>query len=359
MSPCYNVNVTGNVYIRRFPMSIQTIRDIAEIAGVSVATVSRVMNNKPDVNPETRKKVESVILQHRFVGNRNARELKQNDRSAIAILIHGRSNPFLYALSERILSMTDALPCGTVTEYVDEKDNELDIALDLLHRKDLKGIIFVGSHIDSFSEPYHGFDLPIVFATVSARDAGLPYASSVCIDDRKMARDAVRVLLENGHRDIAVFGASPVGSGLFSSRFRGVTDAFAEYGLQFSMDCFRECRFSVHDGYETALAYFRENPDTTALFAMSDSIAIGAMRALHDLGLSVPEDVSVFGFDGVEMCNYTVPRLSTVIQPVGRIAEETVAMMASMINDNSAPRHIVTEAQLSVNESVQKRSGHL
>lgn len=333
-------------------MSVHTIRDIAELAGVSVATVSRVMNNKPDVNPETRKRVEAVIRDCHFVGNSNARGLKQNDRSVIAILIHGKSNPFLYSLSEKILSMAGSLPCNTVTEYVDEKENELKVALDLYHQKDLKGIIFIGSHIDSFSDPIPELDIPVVFATVPAGQARLPYASSVCIDDRKLSCQAVLELIRRGHRRIAVFGASPAGSGLFSSRYKGVQDAFEASNLLFDEDHFMECRFSIREGYETALAYFKEHPETTALFAMSDSIAIGAMRALCDLGLSIPGDVSVMGFDGVDMCDYTVPRLSTVIQPIERIAAESVTLMTEMINEHSEPKHIIVEAVLSISESV-------
>lgn len=336
-------------------MSVQTIRDIAEIAGVSVATVSRVMNNKPDVNPETRKKVGAVIRDHHFVGNSSARELKQNDRSVIAILIHGKSNPFLYNLSEKILSMTDALPCNTITEYVDEKDNEMDAAYRLIHQKDLKGLIFVGSHLDSCSDSVPEMNIPIVFATVQPHDSFFPYASSVCIDDRAMASEAVKVLLDSGHRNIAVFGAGSCGSGPFSARYKGVIDAFEKAGSSFNVDLFRECRFSVKDGYQTALSFFRLHRETTALFAMSDSIAIGAMRALTDLGLNVPQDVSVMGFDGVDMCNYTVPRLSTVIQPVDRIAYETVTLMTEMINNQITPRHMIMESKISISESILKK----
>ena len=336
-------------------MSVQTIRDIAEIAGVSVATVSRVMNGKPDVNPGTRKKVEDIIRQYHFVGNSNARELKQNDRSVIAIIIHGKSNPFLYNLSEAILSMADSLPGNTITEYVDEKDNELEAAQRLAHQKELKGLIFVGSHLDSGSVPLSKLDIPIVFATVPANRSVFPYASSVCIDDRIMACKAVQVLLDLGHRNIAVFGAGSSGSGPFSGRYKGVNDAFESIGSSFDTDCFRECRFSVKDGYDTALSFFRLHREVSALFAMSDSIAIGAMRALTDLGLNVPRDVSIMGFDGVDMCKYTVPRLSTVIQPIERIASESVALMTAMINDHITPRHVITEAEISVSESVMKK----
>lgn len=336
-------------------MSVQTIRDIAEIAGVSVATVSRVMNNKPDVNPATREKVEAVIRDHHFVGNSSARELKQNDRSVIAIVIHGKSNPFLYNLSEKILSMTDSLPCSTITEYVDEKDDELEAARRLVHQKDLKGLILIGGHPDPLTEPVSELNIPIVFATVPVREASFPYASSVCIDDRAMASEAIRVLLDHGHRNIAVFGAGSSGSGAFSARYRGISDGFENAGIPFNSDMFCECRFSVKDGYQTAMSFFRLHPGTTALFAMSDSIAIGAMRALTDLGLNVPRDISVIGFDGVDMCNYTVPRLSTVIQPVDRIASESVSIMSEMISNHIAPRHVILDAEISISESVMKK----
>ena len=193
-------------------MKIYTIKDIAQKAGVSVTTVSRVLNHRPDVNRETREKVERVMAACHFVGNANARGLKQTEGDLVAIIIRGHQNPFLNALAESILQHTKDCRAAFLTEFIDEKADEFQTALRLLHERRVNGFIFVGSRIDQRAHELSGLDLPMVFTTVSAQQAGLPSAASVAIDDRAMGRLATQVLLERGHRKIAVFGASRTGS---------------------------------------------------------------------------------------------------------------------------------------------------
>ena len=333
--------------------NILTIRDIADLCGVSVATVSRVMNHKPDVSPRTRKQVEEVIDRCHFVGNASARDLKQTSHAVIGILVRGKSNPFLSSLSEALLSLTDRLPYDFVTEYIDEKDDEFEAALRLISQKPVIGLIFVGSDLNRSSLPVDEITVPTVFSTVSAADTCFNGASSVSVDDRRMAFDATTALLHRGHRHIAVFGATAESSGLFSDRYRGVCDAFDSFGLSAEPPLFRECRFSLKDGYQAARAFFAVHPEVTALFAMNDSIAAGALRALSDLGLRCPRDVSVIGYDGLEICDYLVPRLSTVVQPVREIASESVRLLLDMIEHQAAPTHVILDASLTLRESVR------
>ena len=115
---------------------------------------------------------------------------------------------------------------------------------------------------------------------------------------------------------------------------------------------YRETRFSFEAGYEIARAFFTERPDATALFAMSDTVAVGAIRALRDLGRNVPEDVSVVGFDGVDISRFTIPRLTTVEQPVNEIARRSVNLLLDMMEKGAAPRHILVEASFRRRESI-------
>ena len=135
-------------------------------------------------------------------------------------------------------------------------------------------------------------------------------------------------------------------------RFQGFCDAFTDRGLTFSIDNYRECRFSMDAGYAAAHEFFLNHPDTTALFAMSDAVAIGAIRALQDLGKSVPEDVSVVGFDGIDLSRFTIPRLTTVEQPVDEIALRSVNMLLDMMEKGAAPRHITVKAVFRSRDSV-------
>ena len=135
-------------------------------------------------------------------------------------------------------------------------------------------------------------------------------------------------------------------------RFQGFCDAFADHGLTYRQEDYCETRFSYEAGYQAARTFFSEHPDVTALFSMSDTVAVGAMRALKDLGLSVPEDISVIGFDGIDISRYTVPRLTTLEQPVNEIAMRSVDLLLDMIDSNAEPRHILVEGIYHRRESV-------
>ena len=216
----------------------------------------------------------------------------------------------------------------------------------------VKGLIFVGSLIDSRVEAIRNLDIPIVFTTVNAESASLPRASSVAVDDRAMGRQVAEELLSFGHRRIAVFGSNPVAGDSLAMRFQGFCAAFADRGLTYDHTLFRLTRFSFEAGYKIARSFFSEHPEATALFAMSDTVAVGAIRALRDLGKSVPEDVSVVGFDGIDISRFTLPRLSTVEQPVEDIARRSVNLLLDMMEKDAAPRHILVEAAFRRRESI-------
>lgn len=334
-------------------MKIYTIKDIARKAGVSVTTVSRVLNHRPDVNKATREKVEKVMAECHFVGNANARGLKQVDGDLVAVIVRGHQNPFLNALTEAILQRAKDLKAAFITEYIDEKADEFQTALRLLHEKRATGFIFVGSRPDERTQAIASLEMPMVFTTVNAAHTQLTHAASVSIDDRAMAREATGVLLSRGHRKIAVFGASRSDGDNLSQRYKGVKDAFMDAGLAFDESRYVETRFSLKGAYDCAREFFTEMDDTTAVFAMSDTVAMGVIRALQDMGKRVPDDVSVFGFDGTETGKYFIPRLSTVEQPVAELAEQSVLVLSDMLEHGTSPRHVVVEATLRLRESVK------
>ena len=335
-------------------MKFYTIRDIARMADVSVSTVSRVLNHRPDVNAETRARVETVMAACHFVGNANARGLKQTEPEDVAIIVRGRQNPFLSGLAEALQEHAALMGLPCLTDFLDEKGDEFQEALTLAQQRRVAGLIFVGSRIDERCTPLVNMPLPMVFATVSTEGTPLSHASSVSIDDRKLAHEAVTTLLRRGLHRIAVFGGSQVGRDSPALRAQGVADAFRGMGMVFDPERYVETRFTLADAYQAALAFFREHRDTQAVFCMSDNAAVGVLRALHDLDLRVPEDVSVIGVDGMEIGEYLVPRLSTVVQPVQELARVTVEELARLMKGGASavPEHITVPARLVLRESV-------
>ena len=316
-------NDTGNgINPREAVMKIYTIKDIAHLSGVSVTTVSRVLNHRPDVNAATRQKVEQVMAACHFVGNANARSLKQQDGDTVAVILRGRSNPFLSALAEAVLRHARPLPPTFLMEFIDEQADEFQAALRLSQEKRVSGFLFLGSRIDERARAVDGLDVPLMFATV-------------------------------GHRRIAVFGGSREGGDSLALRYQGAMDAFRAAGLPFDEDCFVETRFSLRGAYDCARAFFARRTDATAVFAMSDTAAIGVIRALADVGKRVPEDVNVFGFDGTDIGSCYVPRLSTIEQPVEEIARTSVETLTQMLLSGAPPRHVTLDARLLLRESTR------
>lgn len=333
-------------------MKIYTIRDVAQLAGVSVTTVSRVLNHRPDVNAATREKVERVMVECNFVGNANARSLKQLDGDVAALILRGRSNPFLSGLAETMLQFAREADVSFLMESIDEKDDEFQTALRLMHEKRARGFIFIGSRLDERLEVLRGQDVPMVFATVNAVNAGLPRAASVSIDDRRMGREAMEMLIRAGHTKIAIFGGSRnQGDGL-ADRYIGAREACEQAGVPFDETRYVETRFSLEDAYNAARNFFATRSDTTAVFAMSDMVAMGVIRALRDINRRVPEDVSVVGFDGVEMGKYFIPSLSTIVQPQEEIARQSVDVLLDMMERDGSARHLTVTAAPLLRESI-------
>ena len=333
-------------------MKIYTIRDIAKLAGVSVTTVSRVLNHRPDVNAATREKVERVMAECNFVGNANARSLKQLDGDVAALTLRGRSNPFLSQLAEIMLQFAAETGVSFFLEAIDEKDDEFQTALRLTHEKRARGFIFVGSRVDSRTQVLRGVEAPLVFATVPARELALPRVASVAVDDRRMGRLAMETLIQAGHRRIAIFGGSRNQGDALAERYLGAREACEAAGVPFDEGRYVETRFSLPDAYGAARAFFPTRGDTTAVFAMSDLVAMGVIRALKDMGKRVPEDVSVFGFDGIEMGKYFLPSLTTIVQPQEEIARKSVEVLLEMMTGGGTGRHITLPAALARRESV-------
>ena len=336
-------------------MEIYTIRDVARKAGVAVSTVSRVLNGRPDVSEETRKRVMDVVGECGFVQNRNARNLKNTKPNFAAIIVRGRRNVFLSDVAEQMLQSAQGMKTPFLIKYIDEEDDEFDAMRQLYAEKRAGGFILLGSRLDERSEAVRSLGVPCVFATVDASKSGLPNASSVSIDDRAATRAMMDCLLQNGHRRIAVIGGNREGDDIFARRYLGALDSLRAHGIKYDPDEYVRARFTMADAYKKTRQIFREHPDVTAVLTMSDTMAPGVIRALRDLGLRVPEDVSVTGFDGTEMARYFVPSITTICQPTEEIARESVELLCDML-DGAAPRYVTVDYRFVEGESISRRA---
>ncbi len=334
-------------------VEIYTIRDVARKAGVAVSTVSRVLNGRPDVSEETRKKVMDVVEDFGFVQNRNARNLKNTKPVFAAIIVRGRRNAFLNDIAEQMIECAQGLKTPFLIKYIDEEDDEFDTMRRLYAEKRAGSFILLGSRLDERCEAVRAVDVPVVFATVNAANVGLDNASSVCIDDRAATRAMMDRILDQGHTRVAVFGGCRDGEDIFAKRYLGALDSLKAHGIDYDPDEYVLSRFSLEGAYESALRFFEKRKDVTAVLTMSDMMAIGVTRALHEMGLRVPQDVSVSGFDGTEMARYYVPSIASVRQPTEEIARKSVELLCEML-EGGQTRHIKVDYSLVEGESVAK-----
>ena len=333
-------------------MRIVTIRDVAEKAGVSISTVSRVLNERMDVDPETREKVQSAITALRYVRNNNARNLKQRHTDFVAVIPHGRRNIFLTDIAERILEYGKETTCQFLLEFIDEKADEFKAARTLYLERKLSGIIFLGSNISGREKEIAQLDLPCVFSTIEASSLKIPKVCSVSVDNRKGGMDALDRLFALGHKRIAVAGYQGEPSDGTGQRYTGAMDSYQKHGASFDRDLFVHTDFTLNGAYAATLKMLQKTRNFTAVFAISDMIAIGVIKALCDHGLRVPQDVSVIGFDGIELASYITPSLATMRQPVDEIAKLSVSLLIDSIQ-GKPPRHVLLDTEPVAGDSIR------
>lgn len=332
-----------------------TIKDIARESGYSVGTVSRVLNHSAGVSDKARKKVMEVVDKHHFQLNNNAKHLKKQTREGIAIVIKDMKNMLFAAIVEEMQGLIRSKNYDSVVYYLNEDDNELEEAVKICVERRPMGIVFLGMNKEVLRERFSAIKVPCVLVTNSASDMGYENLSSVSTDDEAAARFAVEHLLSLGHRKIGVLGGSLSTSQITSSRYEGCIKAFDTYHVTFDpASQYEITSFDIAEGYRSMEHLMDNVPKLSAVFAMADVLAIGAIRAIQDRGLNVPEDISVIGFDGIDMGNYISPRLTTIRQHREEIAARSVEILLRSIDEGTPAVHEIEPFHLVPGESVCK-----
>ena len=334
-----------------------TIKDIARLSGYGVATVSRVLNDHPDVSDETRRRVLAVVEEQGFQPNNNAKHLKQQSSTSIAIIVKGTMNLLFADLVERLQALLRDAEEDAAVYYLDEDANEVAYALQLCRERRPMGIFFLGGDLELFQAGFSPITIPCVLLTNSARDLGFENLSSFTTDDGAAAEQVIELLAGHGHRHIGLLGGNWSCSQISFRRLTGCRNACARLNIPFDVDRQCEpCRYSMPEAYAATRVLLERCPELTAIFAVSDVMALGAIRALRDMGKRVPEDISVVGYDGLVSGQYSLPRLTTVRQDTQQLAERGVDALLRGIARNSPPVHELVPFQLIEGESVAQLS---
>lgn len=331
-----------------------TIKDIAKESGYAVGTVSRVLNNQKNVSIKAREKILAVVNKYGFEINSNAKNLKQQCTKNIAVLVKGASNIFFAKIVEYIQDIIMKEGYYVITEYIDEDENEVEKALTIIRENKPLGIIFLSGVAENFVNDFSKINIPCVLTTNSAKKLGFSNLSSVSISDSKASSEAINYLISCGHTSIGIIGGNPLYSEISKYRLEGVMHTFNKNNIIFDKDNnFEKARFSYKSAYKAMGRLLNKNSDITAIFTMSDVMAIGAMRACSDRNLKIPEDISIIGFDGLELTEYTVPRLTTINQDEQEMAVNSVKIIIDMIENRSEAIHKNIKFELRLGDSVK------
>ena len=331
-----------------------TIKDLAAATGYAVGTVSRAINNQPNVSPQARAAILAAAEKSGFQVNANARLLKQHQSNTIQVVVKGNGNELFGRLVEHIQSAMAETAYQLTVDYVDEDGNEVARAVQLCRERKPQGILFLGGNNRNFLQDFGGIDVPCVLITGDA--AGLPFKnlSSVTTDDSLAAQTAIDTLIDLGHSRIAIIGGDRTVSDTSQLRYAGCMRAFQNHGIVFDPERdYQGVRFSWRDGYHAVNTLLQKECRFTALFAMADVMAIGAIRALWEHGLRVPEDVSVVGVDGLSLGSFLVPQLATVCQNVQALAERSVELLLRAIEEGAGGIHETVPFCVERRESVR------
>ena len=333
-----------------------TIKDLAAKTGYAVGTVSRALNDQPNVSEKARAAILQAARECGFELNVNAKQLKQHSSSTILAIVKGTQNEFFGDMVETIQTLMAESPYELVMDYMDEDQNEVHRAIRLCREKKPLGILFLGGNNQNFIQDFQRIDIPCVLVTGNGSQLSFPNLSSVSTDDREAARSAVHLLISLGHNRIGIIGGDQIVSDISRLRYEGCLTAFREHGIPFDEEDYQGGRYSYADGYKATKALLEKGRQFTAIFAMSDVMSIGAIRALKDAGLRVPEDVSVIGVDGLPLGRFVVPQLSTICQATRRIAERSVEILLNSIEDKAEARHELVPFEIQQRESVRSIS---
>ncbi|WP_411676021.1 LacI family DNA-binding transcriptional regulator [Caproicibacter sp.] len=331
------------------------ITDIAKLAGVGVSTVSRALNNYPDVSAETKQRVLDIVKKYNYHPNDNAKNLKQIATNNINIIVKGKGNLYYEGILEQMQHELACRGFRALVTYIDELSNEIQEAVRLNQEKKPEGVIFLGGTAKRFANELKDFSVPCV---VSSGYVLFPQNSTkgcVCIDDKAAAYSAVEYLIEQGHTNIAILGGKLGTGGGTELRYHGAMECMRKHGIKFDQSRYLVSKFSLLDGYKAMCSMLVPGNRVTAVFAMADVMAIGAAKAITDAGLCVPDDISIIGFDGIDMSYFYNPSLATIKQPAKEIATKSVEMLVDKINgDLLKPNIAVLGTQLVKGNSVKQ-----
>jgi LacI family transcriptional regulator len=327
-----------------------TIQDVARRAGVAPITVSRVINNSSYVSQPTRQRVEAAIAELQYVPNMLASSLRSNRTNTLALILSDISNPFWTTVARGAEDAASRQGFNVILCNTDENEAKQEEYLSVLLRKRVDGFLFVPAH--SHPHPIEKIQKQKVPVVVMDRQI---YEASVDIvrgDSEGGAYLLTRYLISLGHRRIAVL-SGPQDLSVSIDRVNGVRRALSEADIPVDERLTSYGKFTFESGWERARKLLTHTPQPTAIVAGNNFIAIGALKALREQGVAVPEDISLASIDDLPPPMFIDPFFTVVAQPAYEIGRRATELLLRRITqpDGSEPEEIVLPTELIVRQS--------
>lgn len=330
------------------------IRDIARISGVGVSTVSRVLNNDPNVKMQTRERILKVIKDNNYIPNNSARNLKKNYTNNIGVLIKGVFNPFFSEMLDCISKKISKSGYSMIIAHHDYlSDDEMNNLKSLIKEKKLKGVICLGGNfVDIKNKDFDDINVPVVLTSINDKyGSELNKFSSVSIDNKKAAYVATKYLIEKGCKNISIMLGAENDFGIGSLREAGYIKALIENNIEIKNSVIGIGNYNSKGAYTETFKLLDNNKNIDGIFAISDIMAVGCAKAVQEKGLIVGEDICIVGFDGMDISQFYNPSITTIKQPKLQMAETSVNLLLDLMCNKCSHKHIILDTELIKRES--------
>lgn len=336
-------------------MSI-TIRDVARHAGVSVKTVSRVINNEPLVNKVTRARVSTAMQELGYTPNISAQRLARGRSYIIGLVFHNATWNYITDVIRGMLETSCAEGYDTLIHPcdIDKPEDQAEI-VGLVEKQQVDGLIFTPpcDNASALLERLQALNVPFVRLTPQERRLSWPY---VAANDWQGAYEMTEYLLTLGHRQIGFIIGEPTHQAS-QDRLAGFKAALEAYQVALNPALVKQGDFHFESGVACAQALLEVNPKPTAIFASNDNMAAGALAVVHQRGVAVPQELSVAGFDDVRLAQQVWPPLTTVHQPIYDIAKLATNLLIRLLKEENLNLfHYELPTSLIIRESTSQPS---
>ncbi|MBN2617753.1 MAG: LacI family DNA-binding transcriptional regulator [Spirochaetales bacterium] len=298
----------------------------------------------------------SIIKELNYIPNNSARNLKRSSSKSIGIFVLGQYNLFFAEIIEVIEHEVSLKGYSAVIHFHQNPKNAVESAAQFVLEKKLAGLIYLGGVISKKDEGYiKRVDVPVVFSsTIVEEDVDMNLFSSVGINEKTAVNEVINYLVGLGHKKIALITEDKEERGAAQERFEVYKSALKNNGIEYRSNYIEVGDFSIKSGFECMKRLLKNNSDITAVFAVNDLMAIGAIKAVYSEGLIVPQNISVVGFDGLEFGEYYQPSLTTVKQPSSEFGKISTSLLFNLVETDSASEHIILDTKFTIRESCQK-----